>query len=211
MNRYRSIYKNTRIKIIYPSFKIDKYNNFSNKVLSKKNNNFVLLGRISPDKRTFDAINFFINFKQKYKNLNIGKLLVIGPSNKNDKIKLNFIKKEYSQSIKILGYLKWKKQNEILKKNKFGIHFCKYEHFGRAILEMQKKELIVFAHKSGGCLEIVNQKFCSFSKIKDLEKKILYVIKNKNIQKKIYKWNKKVFNKNFTTKKFDKEIINFIK
>ena len=55
----------------------------------KKKNDFVILGRVSEDKNTLDAVNFYLKFKEENKNLNLGTLNVIGPIEKKLKKKYN--------------------------------------------------------------------------------------------------------------------------
>lgn len=205
--RFNTIYKNNILKpfIVFPTFKIpnsihEKFDKFE-----KRKNNFVILGRVSEDKNTLDAVNFYLKFKQENKNFNLGTLHVIGPIEKKLKkqIKLN---KFNNDDCVFHGYLSLKKRNEILKKSKYGLHFFIGEHFGRSILEMQKFGLIVFCHNSGGAVEIVANKFQKFNNLYELERKIKFVITNLNLRKKIKKMiNKRILE--FTDRNFRGKIL----
>ena len=204
--RFNAIYKNKILKpfIVFPTFKIpvsikEKFYQFE-----KRKNDFVILGRVSEDKNTLDAVNFYLKFKEENKNLNLGTLNVIGPIEKKLKKKIQLNKLDNDDCI-FHGYLSLKKRNEILKKSKFGLHFFIGEHFGRSILEMQKFGLIVFCHNSGGAMEIVANKFQKFNNLNELEKKIKFVMTNLNLRKKIKKMiNKKIFE--FTDRNFRNKI-----
>ena len=135
---------------------------------------------------------YFLNFNNKNRILNLGKLHIIGPiekSLKKEVKKLNF----ENDNLCFHGYLSMKKRNRILKKSKYGLHFFVGEHFGRSILEMQKFGIIVFCHNSGGAMEIVSNKLQKFKSIIDLENNIKIVLKNISERKKIKKMiNKKI-------------------
>ena len=206
LKRFNAIYKNKIFRpfIVFPTFKIpvsikEKFHQFE-----KRKNDFVILGRVSEDKNTLDAVNFYLKFKEENKNLNLGALNVIGPIEKKLKKQIKLNKLENDDCI-FHGYLSLKKRNEILKKSKYGLHFFIGEHFGRSILEMQKFGLIVFCHNSGGAMEIVASKFQKFNNPKELEKKIKFVMTNLNLRKKIKKMiNKKIFE--FTDSNFRNKI-----
>ena len=62
--RFFKIYKK-KPKVIYPTFNIPKQELFNYSKFLKRKNNFVMLGRVGNDKKTFEAIKFFSNFKKK--------------------------------------------------------------------------------------------------------------------------------------------------
>ncbi len=180
--RYFKIYKKNS-KIIYPTFSTvnqKKINYFS---FNKKKNNFLILGRVGNDKKTFDCLKFLVKFKKKYKHFNIGKLLIIGPIKFKLKRKVDSLQKKYINDVRFYGHVSYKERDKILNTNKYGLHFCREEHFGRSILEMKKKGVIVFCHNSGGAKEIISSKFQRFENMNDLEKLILKVLKSKNLRK----------------------------
>lgn len=202
--RFQSIYKKNKATIIYPTFKIQDKNFCNLRHFNKKNNDFVILGRVSRDKNAIEAINFFINFKKNYPELKIGKLHVIGPVEKNLKKLILNIKKTNSDC-KFYGYLKLKKRDKILKKSKYGLHFFIGEHFGRSVLEMQKNGIIVFCHNSGGAMEIVANHHQKFESKEELNKKLKIVLSSnkinikilRDINNKIKMYNDKKFKQNF--------------
>ena len=203
--RFLNIYKNNKLKIVYPTFKIPNILNENFSKYENRKNDFVILGRVSKDKNTIEAAKFFSNFNKKNRILNLGKLHIIGPIEK--KLKKE-VKKLIAQNdnLHFHGYLSLKKRNKILKKSKYGLHFFVGEHFGRSILEMQKFGIIVFCHDSGGAMEIVSSKLQKFTSYIDLENKIKKVIDNISERKKIKKMiNRKILK--YSDQEFRKNIL----
>jgi hypothetical protein len=208
--RYKNIYNHNKVYLVYPTFKIPELflENFDK--FEKRKNDFVLLGRVSADKNTFKAINFFIKFKKNNSNLNIGVLHVVGPNNNSLIKKINYYKINYKNFIKFHNYLSLKQRNKILKKSKYGLHFSHDEHFGRAILEMTKFRLIVFAENSGGCREILLNSFQKYKCSDDLIVKLSKVMQSKIIRKKIFDLVFKNLNKKFTDLNFKNELKKYL-
>jgi hypothetical protein len=143
-------------------------------------------------------------------NLNIGVLHVIGPNNNSLIKKINYYKIYYKNFIKFHNYLSLKQRNKILKKSKYGLHFSHDEHFGRAILEMTKFRLIVFAENSGGCREILLNSFQKYKSLDDLIIKLSKVMQSKIIRKKIFNLVFKNLNKEFTDLNFKNELKKYL-
>ena len=104
------------------------------------------------------------------------------------------------------GYLDKKNRNSILKNSKFGLHFFKYEHFGRSVLEMQKFGMIVFVHKSGGVEDIVFSDVQKYRNLKDLEINFCKVINNMKLRNYILKLNKNKLSNHYTSNFFYKSL-----
>ncbi len=205
--RYESIY-NDKAHIIYPTFLIPEFIKGFQKNYERRNNDFVILGRVSKDKNTIIGINFFKFLKKKIPQ--VGKLHIIGPCDQLLKRKIKSNLHSFKNVIIFHGYLSKKKRNKILENCKYGLHFAKFEHFGRAILEMHKHGMIVFVHNSGGSSEIIvdeNQKYSSMTELYYNIEKIVNKIKIRN--KIIKKYDKK-FLRNFTDNKFQKDLKKYI-
>tara|TARA_B100000989_G_scaffold271459_1_gene228243 strand:- start:3656 stop:4804 length:1149 start_codon:yes stop_codon:yes gene_type:complete len=209
-NRFTNIYKKKlpKPKIIYPTFKIPKpiKENFTQ--FEKRKNDFIILGRVSRDKNTLEAVNFFIEFKKNFENLNLGNLHIIGPIEKNIQNKVKAIGISNKDCF-FHGYLSLDKRDKILKQSKYGIHFFRGEHFGRSVLEMQKLGMIVFCHNSGGAMEIVASNLQKFNSEHDLEEKVKLVLLKIDLRKKIKKMIS-VKIKKFSDEKFKKDIIKLL-
>ena len=202
---YGQIYKDSIVKIIYPTFKIPREfkENFSK--YEKRYNDFVILGRVSRDKNTLDAVNFFLDFKKKNKYLKYSKIHIIGPIDRNLREKIEKLKKKNRDCL-FHGYLDLRKRDKILRKSKFGLHFFVGEHFGRSVLEMQKFGIIVFCHNSGGAMEIIPSNLQKFNSIIELKKNIKIILKEPTTRKKIKKMISKKINQ-FSDDKFKKSIL----
>ena len=207
--RFQQIYKYNIARIVYPTFKIprDFKENFSR--YEKRYNDFVVLGRVSRDKNTLDAVNFFLDFKKNNSYLKFSKIHIIGPIDKNLREKIEEIKKENKDCL-FHGYLNLRKRDKILRESKFGLHFFVGEHFGRSVLEMQKFGIIVFCHKSGGAMEIIPSNLQKFNSIIELKKNIKIILKDPTKRKKIKKMiNKKIHQ--FSDNQFRKSILKMLR
>ena len=116
---------------------------------------------------------------------------------------MKYFQKKYINDIKFYGHVSYKKRNKILMTNKYGLHLSREEHFGRSILEMQKKGMVVFAHNSGGAKEIVLNSIQKYNNYKELEKKIKKLTFSKTLENLILIKNYKFFMKNFTNEEFN--------
>lgn len=203
LERLSKTYLINNKKVLYPTFKIPKFEKNNLKTYKKRANNFVILGRVSEDKRIIQAINFFNKIKKKISN---SKLEIIGPI---DKIYLKKIKIKITdlKQVHFHGLVTLKKRDEILKKSKYGLNFFHSEHFGRSTLEMQKLGMIVFAKNAGGVREILLSKFQKYDDYNDLEEKILKIHFSDKIKKNVLLKNKKKFKLNLTDRQFCKSFI----
>ena len=207
--RFFKIYRK-KSTLIYPTFNIPKQEKVDFSKFLKRKNNFIILGRVGSDKKTFEAIKLFVKIKHLNKDLKLNKLLIIGPIKKNIQKKVEYYKNIYFNDIEFLGHVTYSKRNNLLKNNKYGIHLCEEEHFGRSLLEMNKKGMICFTHNSGGSVEIINSNLLKFKKIFEFESNLRKIILNNKIQKKILEDNFKKFKIKFTSKKFNQKIIKFL-
>ena len=207
--RFFSIY-NKKSKLIYPTFKIPKQEKLNFSKFLKRKNNFIILGRVGSDKKTFEAIKLFVKIKKQNKDLNLNKLLIIGPIKKNIKRQVKYYEDLYSDHIEFLGHITYIKRDNVLKNNKYGLHMCEEEHFGRSLLEMNKKGMICFTHNSGGSVEIITNNLLKFKMIYEFEFNLRKIILNHKIQKKILENNIKMNKEKFTSKKFNQKIIKYL-
>ena len=76
--RFFEIYKKKSL-LIYPTFNIPDQEKFNFSKFLKRKNNFIILGRVGSDKKTFRAIKVFAKIKHQNKDLKLNKLLIIGP------------------------------------------------------------------------------------------------------------------------------------
>ncbi len=170
----------------------------------KRNNDFVIIGRVSKDKRIEEAIKVFRSTAINNKNLN-SRLHIIG-GGKSKYISL--LKKKYPyNNIIFHGFLDEKDKIRILLKSKYGLHLFRYEHFGIAPCEMQNNGVVCFVYKYGGPSEIIEPGILKFESKKDLINKINKIAKD--IEKRSIAQNSiKDQTKIFTKKSFYKKLEN---
>lgn len=168
----------------------------------KRNNSFVILGRVSKDKNIYEAIKVFkkINAKFNYKYT----LQIIGPVDDN-----KYYKKCLGISdnkIIFTGFLNEENKRKILLNSKYALHLFKNEHFGIAPAEMQNYGIIVFVYKGGGILEIIDNKYQTFLNYRELKNKIVFLLKNNSLENSVLKEmhkNQKILQNNFESNFFN--------
>lgn len=155
-NRYLEVYKKGTAESIYLTYLLDSPYQQDFTDFERRENNFVILGRVSSDKRIDEGISVFkkLNIKNKMK------LYIIGSG---DNKYINFLKKKYPcQNIIFKGFIDEDEKLKILRDSKYGLHLFRFEHFGMAPCEMQNQGMLVFVYNDGGVAEIIqsnNQKF----------------------------------------------------
>ena len=190
-------------KVLYPTFKIPKFQKMSLKKFNNRKNNFVILGRVTEDKNILEAIIFFNSIKNQIRN---AQLHIIGPIDKNylKKIKLEIKDKK---KIYFHGLVSLRRRDYLLKNSKYGLNFFNSEHFGRGTLEMQKLGMIVFAKNAGGVKEILLSKIQKFENHIDLNNNVLKTHFNDKVKQNILTKNAKKFKFSLTDRQFSKNFI----
>ena len=162
--------------VVYPPVKSD----FPSVPWGEREDGFICLGRISPEKRIETIVEVLSKVRETGKNLH---LHIIGRADESD----------YSHRIRrLVGknrawvYLEENITREqlvqLLTKHKFGIHGMKNEHFGIAVAEMVQAGMIVFAPNGGGQVEIVGNGELLYDSPKDALRKIKRILENPDIQ-----------------------------
>tara|TARA_B100002019_G_scaffold288882_1_gene303389 strand:- start:1900 stop:3045 length:1146 start_codon:yes stop_codon:yes gene_type:complete len=143
----------------------------------KRNDDFVMIGRVSKDKRIEEAISVFKSIHEINKNFK-GKLHIIGTGRSKY---ISYLKSKcINNKIIFHGFLDEKDKNRILLKSKYGLHLFRYEHFGIAPCEMQNSGVLCFVYDKGGPAEIIQPSSLKFKSKKDLVKKINNIILDSN-------------------------------
>lgn len=165
-------------KVIYPavsaSFKIIP--------LCKRKNEFVMLGRISPEKRIEDAVEIIETIRKN--NYNVG-LTIYGAFDNSD-YSLS-IKKliEHKTWVKAPGAIYGEEKITVLPQFKYGINTCQREAFGISTAEMMKAGIITFVPKEGAQHEMVKCEDLIFNSIADATSKIMSVLDDEDYQNKL--------------------------
>jgi glycosyltransferase involved in cell wall biosynthesis len=148
----------------------------SNDIFKNRENGFVCVSRISPEKNIEDVINIV---KELRKNNSDVHLHILG--RKDDA--------EYARHLKTIcsgeddwcffeGHLQYDEKFKIISNHKFGISGCRNEAFGIASAEMVKSGCIVFVPDSGGQKEIVNNPQLIYGNRADAVDKINAIMKD---------------------------------
>jgi len=194
-------------KVLYPSL-ADRFPSINRE---EKQEGFVCIGRITPAKELGKVIDILSEVKKIFPSITLDIIGYIEDKKYFKKIE-NIVNKK-SDWIKIRTNLSRKEIKESIIKFKYGIHGMKNEHFGIVILEMIKAGIIPFVANDGGQVEIVGDENLIYRDKEDAIKKIVKVLENNLLQKKILiklQEQDKKFSKEVFTRQI-KEIVNKFK
>lgn len=163
-------------RIIYPPVLDD----FPKIPWRERENGFVCIGRISPEKEIEKTIAIVREVRNHQPDLH---LHLIGP----------IADKRYAERIKSLkGNSEWftldgaidrAKLRTLIAEHRFGIHGMSGEHFGIGVAEMAKAGCLVFAPNKGGPKEIIRDQRLLYDSPQDAVQKITYMLSNHDLQK----------------------------
>ena len=156
---------------------------FPNVPWDQKEQAFVMIGRIAPEKQIERAIEILEAVRNRGHALQFH---LCGPI-ENDPYgqRIAQICFERADWIKLEGRVTGEKKTRILSHCRFGIQTCGAEGFGISVAEMAKAGAIVFAHKNGGQAEILGDQDLLFSDTNDAVEKILSVLEHQSLQSKL--------------------------
>jgi glycosyltransferase involved in cell wall biosynthesis len=164
-------------KTIYPPVT----SNFPLVSWKDREDGFVCIGRISPEKKIKNIINILQKVREKGFNTH---LHVIGRfQNATYALQILRLIKENSTWITLNEGLPKEEVSKILTGYKYGIHGMPREHFGIGIVEMIKAGNIVFVPNDGGQVEIVgNNPNLVYENELDATEKIIKVVSSTDLQ-----------------------------
>ncbi|MEI9991471.1 MAG: glycosyltransferase [Rhizomicrobium sp.] len=140
----------------------------------RRANNFAIVGRISPGKRTLDAVEIVSRLRGLGHDVG---LHIIGSGS-------GLYADALLRAITDKPWVKWHQSlnrtemEELIVGNKWGLHCCEHEHYGFAPGEMQALGCITFIHDSGGQREIILNAEQRYSDIDDAVRKIDTVMRD---------------------------------
>jgi len=141
---------------------------------------FVCIGRIAPSKRIDTIIQILKHVKEAGWDIHlhiVGEIWDLGYASKIEKLQ-----KENSDWVFLEGRLTREQLADLIARHKYGIHGMRNEHFGIAVAEMVKAGNIVFVPNDGGQVEIVDNKFLTYETKEEAIRKIVRVLKDKDLQ-----------------------------
>jgi len=162
--------------VIYPPV----IGEFPNIPWNKKENGFLCIGRLSPEKQIENIIKILREVKKN--NLDIH-LHIVGRVDDSSYAKmLKRLCDENSNWCFLGGEVYAQRKLELIARHKFGISGRKNEPFGIAVAEMVKAGCIVFVPDGGGQTEIVNNDQLIYKDEEDAIRKIENVLMDSDIQ-----------------------------
>ena len=124
----------------------------------KRENIFLSIGRIQPQKGQVETLNFLSNFRKIESNFKC--FFIGGPSGKSgneylDELKKNIKDLDLDSHVKFLDNLSQTKIKELLNKSKLLIHTSKFETFGLVAIEANSMGVPVLTTNNGSLVEII--------------------------------------------------------
>jgi glycosyltransferase involved in cell wall biosynthesis len=117
---------------------------------------FVMLGRLSPDKRQIETINMIEQVRSRGFAVELEIIGNIGGGAGEDFLQqLTHRIAEAGDWVRLHQGVNRKRLEQLVAGSRFGIHAMLEEHFGIAVAEMLRAGCIVFVHDDGGQVEIV--------------------------------------------------------
>jgi len=146
----------------------------------EKENGFLLIGRIVPEKQIERTIDILTKVRKSGFDVH---LHIIGKVFDSEYLKrLNSLIGPNRNWIYIEGSLSDSEKSELLKSHKYGIHGKEYEPFGITIAEMVKAGCIIWVPAGGGQREIVDHAELVYDSVEDAVNKIKKVLTDEGAQ-----------------------------
>lgn len=192
-----------KTRIAYPPV----VGNFPSVPYENREQGFICIGRIVPERRIDMIIKILEKVRQKGHDVH---LHILGSIENNDYGRnLLELFKENQEWVFPEGLSEEQKKKDIIKNHRFGISGCKNEGFGIAVAEMVKGGCIVFVPDGGGQVEIVEHPDLIYKNVEDAVQKIETVLKDKQMQEYLLK-RLSVMSQKFSVENFQKEVKNIV-
>lgn len=169
----------TNIGILYPPV----FDKFPNVPFETKENGFVCIGRISPEKRIEQIVKILKYVRKRGHDIH---LHVIGGT--DESIYGKFVEdlcRGQGDWITMEGRRFGDEKAKFLSQHRFGIQARRGEPFGISVAEMVKAGCITFVPREGGQTEIVNHNSLVYNNIEDAVDKIDTVLRKSQLQAKL--------------------------
>ena len=191
---------NDRPKTVYPPVVT---RNFEPQPWNKRENGFVCVGRLSPEKNIHRNINIVEQLRNRGHDVH---LHIIGPTPKEaygQRIQQFAEERPY---VNLEGRISRERLIKLICTHRYGIHGMEYEHFGIAVAELVAGGTIPFVPNSGGQREIVNRlDDVTYNSVADAVEKADMVLSDSDSQKYIRKSLPNI-EKRFGPERFKREI-----
>ena len=161
---------NVQVRTVYPPVE----GNFSEVSFSDRENGFVCLGRISPEKRVDAVIDILSQVRRRGHNVHLHLLGGLDDSPYGATIKK--LADQNKDWVYLEGWAVGERKKLLLASHRYGIHGRENEPFGIAVAEMASAGCIVFVPNGGGQVEIVNHPALIYNDVGDAVEKIEAVL-----------------------------------
>lgn len=168
----------------------------------KRQNGFVCLGRIAPEKRIERIVAIIRSVRENDSDLHLHIIGEIGNDAYGKQIKK--LAQDNSGWIFCEGLLFGEEKVKMLTTHRFGIHACQGDAFPGAVADMIKAGCITFVPCNGGQVDMVNHPALIYKSQEDAATKIVNVLCNNSLQNEVVNHLKNQA-ENFSTEKFQSE------
>jgi len=178
-DQYRRIYPGANVRFEYQGVHIGSEEGMPASVpFEKRENRFIMVGRIVPAKRVARAIEIIDALRAKGHDVGLS-IVGSGPADYVAQIETTTKTKPWVSLHLDLG------RNELealIMNHKWGIHCYEFEHYGLAPAELQAFGCITFVHDSGGQREIIINPHQRYSDVPDAVSKIDSMLRSPQMQ-----------------------------
>lgn len=165
---------------------------------AKREDGFVCLARLVPEKRIDRIIEILGEVREKGWNIH---LHILGRLDDSEYARnLRELCEKNHEWIFMEGLMIGQKKLELIAQHRFGISGSENEAFGIAVAEMVKAGCIVWVPNGSGQVEIVNHPSLIYNDVEDAVNKIEHILKNNTMQVELREHFAKQSNKFFTGK-----------
>jgi glycosyltransferase involved in cell wall biosynthesis len=149
----------------------------------ERENGFVCLGRISPEKRVDTIIEILSRVRQRGHNIHLH--ILGGLDNSPHGARVKALADQNKEWVFLEGWAIGQRKKDLLASHRYAIHGRENEPFGIAVGEMVNAGCIVFVPEGGGQVEIVNHPALVFHDEAEAVEKIEAVLKSNTEQEKL--------------------------
>jgi len=153
-------------QVVYPPVAID----FPSTPYADRDNGFICLGRVSPEKCTHSAIEILQKVRERGHDVHLHILGGLDGSDYANKVR--GLADQFREWVFLEGVALGERKIELLSGHRFGINTCPNEAFGIAVAEMVLAGCVVFVPNGGGQVEIINHPALIYENEADAVEKI---------------------------------------
>ena len=146
----------------------------------ERENGFVCVGRVVPEKRMDAVIGILRQVRQHGFDIHLHILGGLGGSPFAKKVQA--LASQHRDWVSLEGRVVGKAKRELMARHKFGINGCEREAFGIAVAELVKAGCLTFVPNGGGQTEIVDHPSLTFQNEDDAIHKIVSALENPGLQ-----------------------------